>query len=341
MTNERLSPGELERRLLNDGQAEVPLVAEPFAAIGNTLGIGHGATMSAFAHLIALGTISRIGAVFPPGVVGVSTLAAMQVPDYDLDRVAEIVSAQREVNHNYEREHRLNLWFVATARDEAHLAATLESIAIRTGHDVLSLPLVREHRIDLGFDLHGGHATPARVTSAPRASPEALRGDGWTRGERLLADALARGLPVTPRPYARLAALTGLDEAIVLARIAAWVDDGTIKRFGVVVRHRALGWRANAMCVWDVPADVVDRIGDELARERAVTLCYQRRPDPRWPYNLYCMIHGRVRADVEREITAITARHGLSDYPHAVLFSRRAFKQRGAQYGFAAQAEPA
>jgi hypothetical protein len=88
-----------------------------------------------------------------PNTVGVSTLAAMAVPPEELETVAAIVNGYTEVNHNYEREHRLNLWFVATAPDVAHLTAVLDEIAGRCGYEVLSFPLVEDYHIDLGFEL--------------------------------------------------------------------------------------------------------------------------------------------------------------------------------------------
>jgi DNA-binding Lrp family transcriptional regulator len=122
-------------------------------------------------------------------------------------------------------------------------------------------------------------------------------------------------------------------ERQALARIAGWRDAGIIKRFGVVLRHRPLGYVANAMCVWDVPTRDSDRLGGALAAEDGVTLCYRRaRAGTLWPYNLFVMLHGRSRAAVEARIALLNARHGLARYPHAVLFSRRAFKQRGARY---------
>ncbi len=102
---------------------------------------------------------------------------------------------------------------------------------------------------------------------------------------------------------------------------------------GVVVKHRALGYHANAMVVWDVPDTETDRIGKLLADESCVTLCYQRpRRLPNWPYNLFCMIHGRERDAVLRRIEQIISYHQLHDIPHQVLFSVRAFKQCGARY---------
>jgi DNA-binding Lrp family transcriptional regulator len=102
---------------------------------------------------------------------------------------------------------------------------------------------------------------------------------------------------------------------------------------GVVVRHRSLGYHANAMVVWNIPDDAIERVGKLLAAQECVTLCYQRpRRLPDWPYNLFCMIHGREREAVLRRLEQIIAADGLGDIPHEVLFSMRSFKQRGARY---------
>jgi hypothetical protein len=99
------------------------------------------------------------------------------------------------------------------------------------------------------------------------------------------------------------------------------------------VRHHELGWTANAMCVWDVPDGEVSALGRRLATRHGVTLCYRRARDlPTWRYNLYCMIHGRARSEVEVHVAQINQELGLADYPHTVLFSLRRYKQCGARY---------
>ena len=149
-----------------------------------------------------------------------------------------------------------------------------------------------------------------------------------------LLAALQDGLPVVDRPYARIAAELGVGEDDVLERLAVLQDNGTVSRFGVVVSHRELGYRANAMVVWDVPDERVDECGRRLAALPFVTLSYRRpRRLPDWPYNLFCMIHGRDRSQVLAEVEAATRESGLGGRKRAVLFSRRCFKQRGARYG--------
>ncbi|MFM9886766.1 MAG: Lrp/AsnC family transcriptional regulator, partial [Burkholderiales bacterium] len=272
----------------------------------------------------------RIGAVFRPNTIGASTLAAFRVPPPDLDRVAGIVNAYAGVDHNYERDHPVNLWFVLTAPNADHLAGSLRDIENRAGYPLLRLPLVEPYHIDLGFDIDD----PAR-TAKPLA---ASRGPGWVRmsdDDRRLVGVLQSGLPLSARPYQAIADRADTTEAEVIERIDQWLRVGVIQRFGVIVRHRALGYTANAMAVWNVPDDVVTRIGIALAGAPRVTLCYRRtRALPVWPYNLYCMVHGREREEVREVLGALNRRFNLKAFEHSVLFRVRELKQTGARYVF-------
>lgn len=154
-----------------------------------------------------------------------------------------------------------------------------------------------------------------------------------TPTDRRLLAALEEGLPLEPRPFAALGARLGLAEEEVLARLAALRSAGLLNRVGLIVRHHELGYRANAMVVLDVPDAEVETKGRLLAREEAVSLCYARpRRPPLWPYNLFCMVHGRERLETLRLIHAVLMRAGLETVPRAVLFSRRRFVQRAASY---------
>ena len=321
--------------LLNRWQRDFPLEPRPFARIAEALGLDAAGVLARYYALAEDGALSRIGAVFRPNTVGASTLAAMRVPPDALERVAAQVSAQPEVNHNYEREHALNLWFVATAADAPSLERALTRIEQASGHAVLRLPLVEEYHIDLGFDLENG-AVPRLPFEAPRA-PRALSAE-----ERLLVDALAEGIPLVEAPYAALGAAAGLDEARVIALLRDWLACGIVRRFGAVLRHRPLGYAANAMVVWDVPDAKARAAGLRAAALSQVTLCYRRvRRLPAWPFNLYCMLHGRARDEVAAAIEQVAHDAGLPGYPRQVLFSRRCFTQRGARYASAGAAEAA
>ena len=142
-----------DRRLLDEFQRDFPLTARPYAVLAERLGLEEAAVRQRLAALKDAGAISRVGAVFRPHTVGCSTLAALAVPPDDLERVAAQVSAWPQVNHNYQREHAYNLWFVVTAQNQAEVTEVLAGIEAATGLVPLDLPLLEDFHIDLGFRL--------------------------------------------------------------------------------------------------------------------------------------------------------------------------------------------
>jgi len=143
----------LEQRLLNDFQQDLPLSPTPYADIARQLGVYEITVLESVQRLQTEGVISRVGAVFRPNRVGVSTLAAMAVPEGELESVAAMVNDFAEVNHNYERDHHFNLWFVVIATDDESLQATLKKIEKLSGYEVMDLPMLEDYFIDLGFEL--------------------------------------------------------------------------------------------------------------------------------------------------------------------------------------------
>lgn len=310
-------------RLFNAWQRDFPLLARPYDAIGAASGLDGEQVRAALRQGLAQGDISRIGGVFGIGAGGAGMLCAMQVAPREVDSVAARITAEPGVNHNYARAHRLNLWFVVTASDQAQLHACVDRIEHDTGHGALRLPMRRAYRIDLGFDLFGAPgAARAATNDAPAVAFE----------HRALAARLELGLPLVTRPYAELGAALGLREDQVIATLRRWCEHGTLRRLGVVLRHHEFGIAANAMTVFALPEDAADDAGAALARQRGVTLCYRRAPAAGWPYTLYCMVHGREPAAVRALIDAATHNAGLDRYPREVLFSTQRYKQTGARY---------
>jgi DNA-binding Lrp family transcriptional regulator len=322
------APAQADPRLglIDNWQRDFPLCPRPFARLGEAHDLSEREVISILREMLADDRLSRVGAVIRPNSVGASTLAAMNVPEEQLDEVAELVNAEPGVNHNYEREHALNLWFVVAAANSRELAATLNHIARATGIEVISLPLERAYHIDLGFPLDGRGNDRRGAGSGPAlAEPD--------EDDRKLLRTIEDGLPLGARPYAEVALRLGWSEAAVLSRLARLNETGIISRFGCIVRHRRLGFTANAMVGWSVPEARVDAVGDLVARHNIVTLCYRRtRRPPAWNHNLFAMIHGRERAEVEAAIEDVTVAAGLDGMDRDILFSRRCFKQRGARY---------
>ena len=144
---------ELEQHLLNDFQHGLPLVPRPYQQIAEQLGTTEEIVVDTLNKLKQQGFVSRVGAVFRANSIGASTLAAMAVPENELEEVAAMISDYNEVNHNYRREHHFNLWFVVTASDEQALNSVLDDMEYRSGYAVMYLPMLEDYHIDLGFDL--------------------------------------------------------------------------------------------------------------------------------------------------------------------------------------------
>lgn len=314
---ENMVESNLNVHLLNDFQRNFPLCPAPFAELAATLGVAESAVLRRLEELRREGKITRVGAVFAPKRIGASTLVAMAVPLDRLEAVANAVSRFPEVNHNCQRDHHYNLWFVVTAGSEGRLQAALGAIGQSAGYSLLALPLIREyHREPSSLDGAGINASDAAVQATAFSQPTVL-----DEIERRLVMALQEGLPLFIRPFSVLASRVGCDESEVIARISRWCEEGVIKRFGVVVRHPEAACVANALLVHDIPDEEVARIGELLASEPEVALCYQRpRSLPKWPFNLFCMIQGQVREEIQLKIAMLRQRLQLSAYASDILF---------------------
>lgn len=314
---------DLDWKLMNDWQRALPLVSHPFAVIAQHMKTQETDVIERLKALLRSGTVSRVGATCRPNSLAASTLAAVSAPSDRIDQVAAIINATEGVNHSYERENRWNIWFVATGPTREFVDAALAGIAARTGLRVLDLRLEQAFNVDLGFSLDGTSALPPH-----RPIDESVP---LEKGDRALMQALSEGMEPVECPFAALAEKLGRSEDDVLERIRRLAQSGVLSRIGLIVRHRPLGWRSNAMCVFDVPATEITERARALTAVPGITLCYQRRPVPDvWPYTLYCMIHGRSRSETLDTLSQARVHARLVGYPYEVLFSTRCFKQTGA-----------
>ncbi|MBF0429330.1 MAG: AsnC family transcriptional regulator [Magnetococcales bacterium] len=144
----------LDYRLLNEFQHDFPMVPQPYLEMARRLEVDEAFVLERLRILKQKGLISRVGVVLQPRRVGASTLAAMRVPEAQLETVADLVSGFAEVNHNYQREHDFNLWFVMTAVNQARLDEIVLEIEMLTGLTVFSMPMEESFHIDLGFHIH-------------------------------------------------------------------------------------------------------------------------------------------------------------------------------------------
>jgi len=156
-----------------------------------------------------------------------------------------------------------------------------------------------------------------------------------TSQEQELVRLLQDDIPITPAPFAEIGAAVGMSEEDVVAKVREWLSDGTIRRFGAMVRHQRLGYKANAMSAWDVPDDRAQDVGRVLADASEVSHCYQRPRAEGWKYNVFAMIHAATPEECREVAATLAGKIGIEDYE--LLFSSREFKKISMTY-FAEQA---
>lgn len=357
---------DVDAALLDGLQSGFPIRRRPFDSVSDAVGravmsSSHGpvAIVDRVRDLERRGLVRRLGPVLDPSAIGSSTLAALRVPDDELETVADVVNGYAEVTHNYRRDHEWNLWFVVTAESEACRDAILDEIADRTGYDPLNLPKRTEYALDLQFPVIGDRSVdrspleidrgdgsaasgrrgasrsgrdPPGSRSIPGTSSSHPHGGKLSTLDRRLLMAIQDGLPITTTPYADVAARLDVDADAVVDRIEALVASGFIKRIGLVVDHHAVGFRHNRLVAWDVPSDEVDEAGARASEFPYVTKCYHRpaRPARDWPFTLFTMVHGRDPDRVDAWITELATDH--LPYSYARLDTVERFKQTGTRY---------
>ena len=148
--------------------------------------------------------------------------------------------------------------------------------------------------------------------------------------DKALVRALQKDVSLVERPFEDIGNRIGMREEEVLQRVRAWKRDGTIRRFGAMVRHRRLGFKANAMVVWEVDPDRTEEVGRIMASFPEVTHCYERPRFPDWPFTLFTMVHGRTTGECERVAKRISERTGVRTY--RLIYSTREWKKADMKY---------
>lgn len=152
--------------------------------------------------------------------------------------------------------------------------------------------------------------------------------------DRRLIEATQGGLPLVPEPYRAVGEAIGLEGEEVERRLRRLLSEGVVRRIGLVPNHYALGYRANGMAVWDVADDKVGELGRRVGALEFVTHCYRRpRRLPHWPYNLFSMVHGKSRQEVEEKVARIATLLGSACGAHEVLYSEKILKKTGLRLG--------
>lgn len=317
-----------QKKLCNALQRGLPVSAQPFAQIAESLGRTEMDVLRETRALKAAGLIRRLSATLNQRALGMaSTLVTAHVPQETLEAVAQAVNRLSGVSHNYLREHRYNLWFTLQEATPDRLHATLLDLGKQFGVDFHSLPVTRVFKLDVRFDLECDEDVLEHDRyDVPGSEPVELRPEHKHVLSRLRDD-----LEITSRPFDHLHTAE-LGENEVLRLLTELHDLGVIRRIAAVMNHRKLGYAANVMFAAEVPPEAVVEAGRRLARFRAVSHCYERETFEGWPYNLFAMMHARRMDPIRRAVAGFTKQGDVRSYE--MLSTKAELKKQPVRHEF-------
>jgi len=325
----------LDRRLLGSLQDHIPAVDRPFAELGRRFHLEEADVIERIQALKCAPhpVIRQISAIFDSKALGyASCLVAARIADPCLDQAAAQINAHPGVSHNYRREHIFNLWYTLAVGPESCLGLerTVQELHCRSGAlSTRMLPTLRLFKIGVRFDLGDGSDAavmpPAATVPVLQSSPAPV-----TEADKRMIRVLQQDLPLASRPFELLAQQAGVPQAQLLEAILSYKRDGRLRRFAAVLHHREVGFSANGMGVWAVPAAQVDAFGAVAAAFPAVSHCYLRPTYEDWPYNIFTMVHAPTRPACEQILAKIGQATGVAEY--RILYSTHEYKKVRVKY---------
>jgi DNA-binding Lrp family transcriptional regulator len=148
--------------------------------------------------------------------------------------------------------------------------------------------------------------------------------------DRKIITATQAGLPLVKEPYQAIAQQLNIEPQLLKQRMQAMLENGQIRRIGAVPNHYKLGYKANAMSVWNVPDNKISELGQQLGALDYVSHCYERpRFLPEWPYNLFAMLHGKSKEEVAKKVQLIVTLLGEHCAGYELLYSTKILKKTG------------
>jgi len=315
----------LDKHLLNVIQAEFPLSLEPFSALGAQLGMASDEVLHRIDRLKAVGIIRLIGPVLNPRRLGYqTTLVAAEVPLEWLNEAGQIISRHAMVSHCYQRQHHFNLWFTLAMLVTRDIEAEVRKLGNSIKSEVtVNLPAIKIFKIGAYFNIGGGSSDLSLPVKRGNLSSDAGNDNNLSTTDRAVINALQHDMPLYEKPFDMMSAKLSMDPDIFMRHCQNLLERGIIRRFSASVNHKKLGFTANAMACWEVPADAVDTAGKKIATFAEVSHCYERRNNRLWPYNLFAMTHGHNKENCRAVIDKICSETGLNRNETVLLFSTK------------------
>jgi DNA-binding Lrp family transcriptional regulator len=319
----------MKDEILSRIQKKFPLVAKPFEAIANELGISENEALEILQEQKKENIIRQISAIFDTKRLGyTSSLVAFKITEDKIDSAVKIINSHPGISHNYERNHEFNIWFTLAVAPDSKLGLekTLEILAKLTeANDYIMLPTLKLFKINVKLNTTGKDEKKEKVKKVIHTDIE------LTKLHHDIIERAQYNIDIVSEPFKKIIDELKIDYDKFFSILQELQDAGVMRRFAGILNHRKAGFSANAMVVWDVQeGEKGEEIGAIAAAFSAVSHCYLRPKYPNWQYNLFTMVHGKtteetngIIADMAKEIESKT---------HMPLYSSREFKKVRIEY---------
>jgi len=319
-----MSREEVKNSLLSLIQKEFPLVERPFKELGEKLKISEEDVLDILKEQKEASIIRQISPIYDTKKLGYkSSLVAFVIDEKDIDEAVKIINSHPGISHNYERNHRFNIWFtIAVAPDsKLGLENSVKLLAkLAKAKEYILLPTLKMFKIQVKLDTTGKESKKEKVTK------KKYKDLNLTSFHKDVIEKTQYDLPLEKEPFKNITKELDITYEELFKILNDFKDAGVMRRFAAILNHRRAGFNANAMVVWDVDEKEGEEIGKTAASFSAVSHCYLRPKYSNWPYNLFTMIHGKTKEETNAVIEEIASEIKYKD--KMPLYSTKEFKKK-------------
>jgi DNA-binding Lrp family transcriptional regulator len=332
MTTATQALDDIDKSLLTEVQQQFPIAHRPFQLLGEKIGISEQQCVDRVARLKSDNVIRQLCAIFDTRSLGYqSTLVAMKVDPSQVDEAAEVINRHPGVSHNYKRNDPFNIWFTIALPPSDSLEQVVKILsALSRADEAIMLPTLRLYKIGVKLDLTGQQDSLENPEDIYNEARRAAAKPPLTERDIRFIRLMQEDLPLIEMPFAVWAEQAEATEEELFAWAKRAENLGYMRRFAAILHHRNAGFLANAMVVWQLPAERVDSVGEQMALFREVSHCYRRPVYPNWPYPLFTMVHAKTYPACMDVVRRIEER--LGRFPHKNLFSTKEYKKVRVKY---------
>jgi siroheme decarboxylase len=319
---------DFDKRLLNEMQGSFPIVARPYAAVAQSLGVDEATVLRRVQELIDSRIIRQVTPIYDTRAFGYgSMLVAAKVDAEHPWGPGKIINSHPGVSHNYLRNHEFNMWFTLAVEEDSKLGlqGTLDVLQELTGAEsIRQLPTLQLFKIRMDLELVGD--TDVLAKSGEEQVPIELSKQAYDEFDVAVVRATQGDFPVLEEPYAPAARELGVNVEKLLEHMQGMQERGVLRRVAAILFHRRAGFSANGMGVWKVPDEKINEYGPKMAAFRGISHCYERPTYEDWHYQIFTMAHGRSKEECDAILDAIADEMpDISD--RATLYSSTEFKK--------------